>query len=308
MASETPRTRNNRRTLSVGLLLFALLGFVVGTAGYILSARNYSSHNAFLVHNGQPLKVTTARGENITLALQINDGISGYWASDQGLELRLDGVDTPLLVVGPKEQTWGSTITTSSKDTGEFTVAGSVTLPSSISGPETRPLSGTLSGRIVYPSGGILFQDKVLDISVPIQIQLIPQGSQLWSGGRLLFDIFAGLDLLCGALLLLLAVWPLLRAIFGKRGTRESSAPRDSWQQFKDWLWALGGGLFLAAVCTLLLVGLFAGLTSAGISTPAPDDVRGLNLLMPGIVGLSVLLGLVGAMLKDESQKRTQAR
>src|SRR5690242_15489833 len=116
------------------LLIIALAGFIIGVPGYIFSARNYASHYAFLAQNGKPLKITAARGETVTIVMQVEDGIAGYWASN-GIHLTLEGVSSRLTVVAPKERDWGSTISAKMSQTNEtITVRGSVTLPSSIGG------------------------------------------------------------------------------------------------------------------------------------------------------------------------------
>jgi hypothetical protein len=296
-----PNQPRPKKKLSTILILIALIGFIIGIPAYILSARNYAGHHSFLAENGKTLKIIAARGETITIAIQVSGTIAGYWATD-GLQLTLNGVNTPLTVVAPKERDWGSTISTKMSATDETaTVSGDVMLPSSISGPEQRTVSGTLSGTISYPSGGFLFSTKTLDVNVPVQIQLEPQSSTFWSDGRIFFIASAGLEILCGILLALLAMWALLRTLFGKHITPEV---RRTSQTFKDWLWGLGAGIFSAVACGGLLAALLLGAGTGGFSAP-PGDINDMGLLICGIIALTVFLAVLKTMLTDDKKPAT---
>ncbi|GHO93670.1 hypothetical protein KSF_037180 [Reticulibacter mediterranei] len=290
-----------KKKLSTILLLIALIVFIIGIPGYILSARNYADHYSFIAENGKTLKITAARGETVTIAIQVSGTIAGYWATD-GIQLTLNGVNTPLTIVAPKERTWGSTISTKLSATDETaTVSGNFTVPSSIGGPEQRTISGTLSGTISYPSGGFMFSTKTYDVNVPVQLQLEPQSSTFWSGGRIFFTASAGLEILCGILLALLAVWALLRTLFGKHTAPDS---RDGSQIFKDWLWGLGGGIFSGGVCSGLLAALLLGAGTGGFSAP-PDDINEIGLLICGIIALTVFLAVLKTMITDDKKPAT---
>lgn len=288
------------------LLILALLGLIIAIPGYIQTAHNYAEHYNFVAHNGQPLKIVAARGDTVTISLPVKAGISGYWASDQGLDLSLDGISTPLPVVEPKKQGWGDDLHASVSEIGEdFTIAGSATIPSSIGGAEQRVLSGTFSGRIYYPkvAGVFQFQETTLDIQVPVQIQLMPQGSQRQSSGQLSFEIFAGIAILCGALLLLRALWALLRTFAGLLKP-ETPETRSRVQIRNDWFWGLGAGAGFAAICGGVLAFLLIGISTTGSSNPhPPGDISSLGWLACGLVALSVWLGTIAVMIKDDKKQ-----
>jgi hypothetical protein len=293
-----PNKPHTKRSLFDILLLITLIGFIIGIPGFILSARNYAGHYSFLAENGKTLKITAARGETVTIAIQVSGTIAGYWATD-GIQLTLNGVNTSLEVVAPKERTWGSTISTKMSETDETaTVSGNVTLPSSIGGPEQRSISGTLSGLISYPYGGFLFSTKTLDVNVPVQLQLEPQSSTFWSGGHPFFIAFAGLEILCGGLLVLLAAWALLRTIFGKRTTPDS---RSAFQIFKDWLWGLGGGIISGGIGGGLFAALLLGVGTAGFSA-SPHDIGEMGALICGLIALTIFLAVLKTMITDDKK------
>jgi len=280
------------------LLLIALIGFIIGIPGYILSARNYAVHYSFLAENGQTLKITADRGETIIIGIPVNGTIAGYWATD-GIQLSLTGVNTPLMVVAPKEREWGSTISTKMSETNETTtVNGSVTIPSSVGGPEQRTISGTLSGTISYPSGGFLFSTQMLNVNVPVQIQLEPQSNMFWSGGYPFFIAFAGLEVLSSMLLALLAAWMLLRTIFSNRTGNTSPIP-------KYWL----QGLVLGILFGGFIGGLFFALLVYCVDGPSasPPDILNMSELTCGLIALAIFLAILKVMITDDKKPKMPA-
>ncbi|MBO0793327.1 MAG: hypothetical protein J2P36_20575 [Ktedonobacteraceae bacterium] len=279
MTSQKSHTTGRRfQWLLPALVLLVMLLALIGIVGYALAARNYATHSGFLAKNGMPLKIVAARGEIISLSVKIPVAHLGYyWATDQGVRVTLDGVRTPLMVIGPKPKDWGDTINTISGSADDsLTVTGSVTVPSLIDGPERRSLSGQLSGTILYPSAGLnSFHEETVDISVPLQLQLMPPAT---IEGRFLFDAFSLWNIVfCGVLFLGLfaaLIWSLV-------------SPRHRGLTV---LGNLGGGIFVGIICALILWGLFALSTSIGISTPLNDEISHRNLLMACIAGGSLLV------------------
>lgn len=319
-AAKAPQKDRQGLFPSSGLLskLPAILiaGLIIGGLGYIITARNYTNHHSFVVQDGRPFKATMARGTNMTLELDVNGPIGGHWASDSGLTLTLDGINEPLAFTGPREQDWGDqfTTTTSSDDTSDndkAEITGTIALPASISGPEQRTLSGTLSGNITYPEGGMFFQNQTEDISVPIQVQLLPQGSFLWSSGDLLFYAFSGLLLLCGALLFLLIAWFTvrygLRILASYRIAHRRPRPQSHTGKKEEPIWAvILVLLFLSAIPTGLLLGLIFAATTIGASAPLPDEISHMNLFIPVILWVLVFFYALGRIFEEAS--RLQAK
>lgn len=296
MISESPRTHVRKNRLSQLLFIIALIGLLVGIPGYILSARNYASHYAVLARNEQALTITTARNEAITWGLELSDGIPGYWASSQGLHLNFKEIDEPILIVAPKAQTWGDKIQTTNSESDEsLIVTGKIIIPPSVDGPEQRTLSGTISGTITYPSGGILFENKSLTVDIPVSIQLIAQNDMLLSGGWALFALFIGLTILCGVLLIILAVFALVRALRTPR--IHSNKPG-----IKYWLGGITGGFFAAIVFTGVAGGALMAFSTNGEATFAPSDTTLLGFLITGIIGLSIWLAIISSTVSDKRQ------
>jgi hypothetical protein len=200
--------------LRVGLVAWFLLGIV----GYITALQNYVDHHVYTVQGNKAITITTARNQAFILVIPINDGIETYWASPSGLLLRFDGENTPLMVVPPKPQDWGDIlVTTMSENHTSYKISGTVTIPDSIGGPEERQLMGRLSGSIVYAQYQGDFTDQNIDVNVPITIQLVSQSSYFWSSGVIGYEIFAWLDILFGALVLVLAAISLVKAVKMRR-------------------------------------------------------------------------------------------
>jgi hypothetical protein len=275
MTSQKSHTTGRRfQWLLPALILLVMLLALIGIVGYTLAARNYATHSSFLAQNGMPLKIVATRSEIIALSVEIPVANRGYWATDQGIILTLDGVRTPLVVIGPKPKDWGDTISGSVDDS--LTLAGSVTIPSSIGGPLRRSLSGQLSGRILYPGAGrISFQEETTEINIPLQLQLMPSGT---IEGRLLFDAFSTWNIVFFGVLFLglfaILIWSLV--------SPQHRGPTV--------LGNLGGGIFVGIICALILWGLFALSTSIGMSTPLNDEISHRNLLIACIAGGSLLV------------------
>ncbi|HEX8036052.1 MAG TPA: hypothetical protein VF510_19500 [Ktedonobacterales bacterium] len=66
-------------------------------------------------------------------------------------------------------------------DQQNTTMTSTLTIPSTISGPKQRSLLGTLAGMIVYPVEGPVtslspygtYEDQILNVFIPIQLQLV---------------------------------------------------------------------------------------------------------------------------------------
>ena len=134
----------------------------------------------FQKSSGDSLNIVAARGESITLNIQVSDGVPGYWASDTGLVLTLDGVSLPLTVLSPQADNWDKDGFVTCCDQHTTTMTSTLTIPSTIGGPKQRSLSGTLAGMIVYPVEGPAaglapfgtYKDQTLNVSIPVHLQL----------------------------------------------------------------------------------------------------------------------------------------
>lgn len=288
------------------LSLFILPALLVGGIGYSLSVRNYTNQIVYKANNHQSLNVTAARGGSFIFALPLpldKSAIGDYWASIGGLTMRLEGVNTPLTVVEPKAQTWSNSINVAlysspnSFSSSPSLITGSVTIPSSIGGPEERVLSGTVSGKIIYPvlytpSG---FTDQTTTITIPIRLHLVPQWNNLWSSGYLFFVLCAALLFLICLGIFFLAVWALVSVFANKPVLTPGSAIRVARSGFKRAIQTtlrVIGALFLILLVTGLSWVLLAGSTSVD-QIPSPNLIMLLNLLFPGMIGLSMLAYVV---------------
>lgn len=289
------------------LSLFILPALLVGSVGYILSVRNYMSQITYKANNHQSLNVTTSRGESFifTLPLPLDTAAIGdYWASIGGLTMKLEGENTPLTVVEPKAQTWDNTINvalysgSNSSSHSPSLITGNVSIPASISGPEERVVSGTISGEITYPvyqNTPLSFTDQTTTINIPIYLRLVPQWSHLWSSGYLFFALCAALFFPICLGIFLLAVWALGSAFTEKPVLVPGSAIRVARSGFKRAIQTtlrVIGGLLLVLFVTGLSWSLLTGLTSLD-QIPFPNLIMLLNLLFPGMIGLSMLANVV---------------
>ncbi|EFH83421.1 hypothetical protein [Ktedonobacter racemifer] len=187
-------TKSSKRSLNKSLWLLLVLLIVVAVPGYILSARQFVEKHTAITQNQQDLHITTMRGEaaSIVIDLGFSGSGDGAWASPTGVRLILVGLSTPLQIVGPSQPNWGDTYTISNKPK-KVEVQGVVTLPTSLSGPMDRQLSGRITGTILTngPVG-----NSSEDLTIPVQIHLLPQESYFWSGGRALWYGFTALTYL----------------------------------------------------------------------------------------------------------------
>jgi hypothetical protein len=109
------------------------------------------------------------------------EGVPGYWASDTGLVLTLDGASSPLTVLSPQADNWDKDGFVKCCDQQTTTMTSTLTIPSAIGGPKQRSLSGTLAGMIVYPVEGPAaglapfgtYKDQTLNVSIPVHLQLV---------------------------------------------------------------------------------------------------------------------------------------
>jgi len=249
------------------------------------------------LQNNQPITLTTARNESFILAIQIDDGINGYWASPGGLSLNLnvDGEDMSFVVVPPRPQGWnGAVVTTSSSDGVSYKVSGTVTLPASIGGPEQRLLTGTLTGKIVYAQGPGYITDQSIDVNVPVTLQLVSQSSYLWSSGTILYEIFVWLDILSAVILLLLAAIPLVRAIkmrsqfLGTTTRSQLKLPKTSTLVLLSAFLVPLSLLFFSVPLWVL----FTIVTTSGyLVTPA--SITTTNMVIPALMGIAFALNVI---------------
>jgi hypothetical protein len=311
------RSRGERLLERLRLFVWPLL--IIGVLAYCLCARYYESQTGFVARNGQLLNVVAARGQSITLGLRVDDAL-GYWASEQGLTLNLKGGEAPLTFVGPKARDWSDTITLTTicnplcppnNGPAYLFIQGTITIPSSIGGPEEQVLSATLSGLITYPSSdGIAFTENSLQVTVPVQLHLEPSGSLAWSSGLILFDFSAGLLLLICVGLILLAVAHLRYALVRERTAARLGMTGRSRQEGKQIFRAVrhvAGRLIVGLIPTALCAGVLFGLLLATTSlpdSPQPDLLFPLNLLIPGLFGLSILLGMQALLSGAEQDRR----
>lgn len=243
--------------------------------------------------------------------------------------LHFQGGEAPLTFVGPKARDWGDTITHTTicnplcptNNGPEYLfIQGTITIPSSIGGPEERVLSGTLSGFITYPSSdGITFTESSLQVNVPVQFHLEPSGSLAWSSGLIFFDLSVGLLLLICVGLVLLAGAHLRYALVRERTAARLGMTGRNRQEGKHIFRTVVRrvaisliGLIPTALCTGLLEGVLIATTSLP-DIPQPDLLFPLNLLIPGLFGLSILLGVqafISGVEHDdrERSKRRRAR
>lgn len=187
-------TKSSKRSLNKSLWLFLVLLIVVAIPGYILSARQFVEKHTAITQNQQDLHITTTRGEAISIVIDLgfSGSADGSWASPTGVRLTLTGLSAPLQIVGPSQPDWGDTYTISNKPK-KVEVRGVVTLPTSLSGPMDRQLSGRITGTILT-NGPIGNSSE--DLTIPVQIHLLPQESYFWSGGRALWFGFTALTYL----------------------------------------------------------------------------------------------------------------
>ncbi|HEU5229681.1 MAG TPA: hypothetical protein VFU49_17820 [Ktedonobacteraceae bacterium] len=264
------------RVLAVIIVSFTLT--LTGIIGYILSARNYATHTGFLAQNGQLLKVRTTRGKTIALGVEVpQENLGGLWASDQGLTLTLEGINTPLTVVEPKQRSWGDSIQDATIPS--FTLNGSVTIPESIGNPEQRTLSGQLNGTVTYPAPKLFsFVEHTVEIRVPVQFQLVPPGSI--EDGQLLFDAFSAFSILFCIALSLWDLWLLfLRPIVMHGYGRTTGILRQ-----------MVGGLIVSIIGGLILWGLFTLAIDTGLSTHLHEGISQRTLLISCLAGAALLL------------------
>jgi len=194
--------------------LIVIPAIIVSTVAYIVSARNYAGHYSYTIDASknadsrqQIIKITAARGEHIALDLQL--GYINQWATETGIQLTLDGLSTPLQIVGPKERDWGNTYIVFSSDSKMLELWSSVTLPPSTGGPQQRQLSGKITGTIITPGP---FGESSQNLNLPIQFLLISQQSFFWSGSRIIFYLMTGIHALLLVGLLIFFARPRLQA------------------------------------------------------------------------------------------------
>lgn len=148
----------------------------------------------------------------------------------------------------------------------------------------------------------MLFQNQTTDISVPVQIELLPQGSFLWSSGGLLLYAFGGLMLLCSALLFLLIAWFTLRYWIRNLAQRRRY-PQSYAGKNEEPVWAgILGLLFISAIFTGLILGLIFAATTIGVAGPLPDEISHMNFLIPVILWILSVFYTLGRIFEEASR------
>src|SRR5213076_2147004 len=102
-----------------------------------------------------------------------------------------------------------------------YDVIGTITIPTSIGGPEQRQLRGSLVGHLTYPSVGIIFEDVTMEVTVPVEILLLPRSAYQWASGLLRSRVLALADMALAAMLILLAALALMQALRARGRARE---------------------------------------------------------------------------------------
>jgi hypothetical protein len=273
------------------LVLCGAVLLLVGLPGYAVATRVYAGRHAGVAREGDTIRLTAARGGRLLLGVHV-DSVGSNWAAPDGLDLVFDDARLRARVVEPKGQDWGNSL--SGHVSGQD-VTGSFTVPDDFAGPERRTLSGTLTGRLVYPvasdgpcgmftSGCFTDRDQV--VNVPVAIQLVPRGDEQWSGGVLAFRGLALVDLALAAILVVAAAVAIVRA----RAARRRRPPAG------EGIGCAVGGLL--AVGAVLGLGLLGGLLLLGLGLvggAAPDDVLPVNAAV--VVAVLVVMGTGSAAL-----------
>jgi hypothetical protein len=199
----------------VRLLLEVGVPLLIGIAFY-LAVVSYTAFFHYTAVNGHQLSIVATRGETISLHVNVEHSVAGHWASASGLQLQLNGVGS-FLIVPPKDVDWSGTITTSgSSDVETVAIGGTFTLPFALAGTAHRVLDGVLSGVVDYPlrsdyvtptpgdyslPSPFNYENIALAVTIPIQIEVLPQDQAPWRAHEILLYATAVLGLLLLALL-----------------------------------------------------------------------------------------------------------
>lgn len=148
---------------------------------FIFFGIQYRGLSSYSIHQGDaPLDIQAARGQNVDITIVWTQSINGLWATG-GLDLGLDGQNTGVEIVPPKDASWGNSISTqSSNSTSAINIDAIFSIPN-YAGPVSETLTGTIQGQITYPqeSAFFSFQDVNESLSLPVRLHLIPAGDVL---------------------------------------------------------------------------------------------------------------------------------
>lgn len=280
-SSQTSRKDSSKKSgncLGILLKLALLVGCVYG---YSLLGANYVNHSVFVVDSSaQTLNITATRGQSLTFEVRFDDDGSSYLASPAGIQLSLDGVSQRFQVLAPQPVDWkdGGTITVTTNrphDVAPPSVAGTITLPASLGGPEDRVLQGKIQGTILQP-----FSKTTVD--KPVQIHLISQGAFLLSGGQLFFDAAAGFGILLGLFMLWLQGWHII--IAHKALPKEKKLTPSRYLLF-----FCVGAVIMGAIAfgvQLVVTHFFIGVPDI-MGASYPGEINWLTFGIPALIGMS---------------------
>ena len=279
---------------AMGLLL--LLGLV----GFLLTARKAVGSQTYVAHNHQPLAITAAVGSPLTLGIRIEQGVEDYWASPDGLVLKL-GRPLPqglvseflasraeLVVVAPKAKRWGKSVSVPIDAGTGSSITTTFRLPATLDSYAPTTLDATLSGILIYLSGGRVLSEQTLAVQVPVRVHLVTAGALFSVTGRArLYQIFWGEQAFALLFVLFLGqpLWKNARAL--PRAWRERGfLPLARW---------FGRSCLLGLLCFLLLWVLLNqfSLTGGLFSPEKAEEIHTLSLSMSGSLGFVTMIVLL---------------
>lgn len=155
-----------------GLLLF--LVFLIAFLLFIPANAHYDSGTHFSATNGNPLTITGAPGELVSISVNAGSSVSGYWATD-GMTLSLNGpANFSATIVAPRDRDWSSEISTSADNPdSDMMLNGFFTIPSNL-GASGQTFTGQISGNVQYPADeGFAFTESQKAVSIPVRLLLV---------------------------------------------------------------------------------------------------------------------------------------
>lgn len=261
-------------------LVFVSISFCVSASQYTYSFyyEDAITANDFTTTESLPLlHLTASPGETLVLQFQIVHAVNpNYWASD-GITFQLGNQKQQILA--PKQPDWTNDIEVIHMAP---TIQGDITIPSLGRG-ETQTVRGQIRGTLIYPvqdsdTYPYTYTDHQVNITQPVQVQLLAHLTFWWQNGRFLFYGIALLDAL------LLMVSPFTVSLT------------------KNNLFNTHAAYF---TCSTRLVFLFVALALLGFTLFETDwmfhqkpEILGMELLL-----LAVLIGSTIAWLKYEGRR-----
>lgn len=261
---------------------------LVGLPGLLVAGRVHTQAHLLHVEDQRPVALTAGEGDEVSIDVVLHQHLSDSWASD-GLVLSGDGL-TPVTVLGGRAKDWGDSLLLPVNASGasDTTLGGPMTIPvTGLSRP--RIVEATLAGSIVYPapSGDGAFDDRTLEVAVPIRLTLLPRGAAAWSSGANALALFLGLDITIGLFFLAFAAADAVRVV--RYGVHAYG-----------FVWLLKLVVARGAVMALVT---FAGSALIDIVTGARygsglSATNQLLFVVPGLAGAVVSLRLVSRELR----------